>query len=200
MFSAALQPSTVSLFSSTGSDPLALFSVHKDDSLPVDSFIGLLHDRLSQPPPPAPAVLITPQHSQYQEDDSELYGYCLDQTVLHIQSPTITTTYIQSPPVLNYSSSFNGLGIKHPWVHLQVRNLSKEWAFEVGIVDLSARVGIIRLSTFQVHFFSPLKNNVYSDVYLLSYGLWSFYQKFDFITSFCWHHYTQGTGLGTTAT
>jgi len=159
MFSTALQPSTVSLFSSTGSDPLALFCVHKDDSLPVDSFVVLLHDRLSQPPPPAPAVLITPQHSQYQEDNSELYGYCLDQTVLHIQSPTITTTYIQSPPVFNYlpgsygSSSVDGLGIKHPWIHLQVRNLSKEWAFEVGIVDLSARVGILRLSTFQVRFF-----------------------------------------------
>jgi hypothetical protein len=206
MFSTALQSSTVSLFSSTGSDPLALFSVHKDDSLPVDSFVVLLHDRLSQPPPPAPAILITPQHSQYQDDNSELYGYCLDQTVLHIQSPTITTTYIQSPPVLNNlpgnsgSSSVDGLGIKHPWIHLQVRNLSKEWAFEVGIVDLSARVGILRLSTFQVHFFSPFKNNVYYDVCLLSCGLWSFYWKFDFITSFCWHHCTQGTGIGTTAT
>ncbi|EDR08067.1 uncharacterized protein LACBIDRAFT_297729 [Laccaria bicolor S238N-H82] len=149
MFSTALQPSIISLFSSTGSDPLALFSVHKDDLLPADSFVVLLHDRLSQPPPPAPAVLITLQHFQYQEDDSESYGYCLDQTVLHIQSPTITTTYIQSPPVLNNSSGVNGLGIKHPWIHLQVRNLSKEWAFEVGIVDLSARVGILRLSTFQ---------------------------------------------------
>lgn len=160
MFSTALQPSIISLFSSTGSDPLALFSVHKDDLLPADSFVVLLHDRLSQPPPPAPAVLITPQHFQYQEDDSESYGYCLDQTVLHIQSPTITTTYIQSPPVLNNSSGVNGLGIKHPWIHLQVRNLSKEWAFEVGIVDLSARVGILRLSTFQVHFLSPFKNDV----------------------------------------
>ena len=36
-------------------------------------------------------------------------------------------------------------------MHLQVRNLGREWAFEVGIVDQAGRVGIVRLSTFQVN-------------------------------------------------
>ena len=36
---------------------------------------------------------------------------------------------------------------------LQVRNLGREWAFEVGIVDHTGRVGTDRLSTFQVKLF-----------------------------------------------
>jgi hypothetical protein len=43
-------------------------------------------------------------------------------------------------------------------MHLQVRNLGREWAFEVGIVDHAGRVGIVRLSTFQVNsFFFPIQ-------------------------------------------
>ncbi|KAF9528359.1 hypothetical protein CPB83DRAFT_854469, partial [Crepidotus variabilis] len=34
-------------------------------------------------------------------------------------------------------------------MHLQVRNLGREWSFEVGIVDQAGQIGIIRLSTFQ---------------------------------------------------
>lgn len=45
------------------------------------------------------------------------------------------------------------LGIEHPWIHLQVRNLHREWSFEVGIVDRSGREGVVRCSTFQVYIF-----------------------------------------------
>ncbi|KAF7790501.1 hypothetical protein EIP86_001456 [Pleurotus ostreatoroseus] len=130
MFSSAVQPPLVSLFSSTSSEPLGLFSTHVDHSLPADSFIALLDDTTSQPQPQSPAKLIASPQNHDDEESGE--GYTLNQTVLHMQSPTIRTTYIRSPPV-------GTLGMKHPWIHLQVRNMEKEWSFEVGIVDRAGR-------------------------------------------------------------
>ena len=151
LFPASVQPSIVSLFSSTGSDPLTLFRTSVDKSLPSDSFLHFLHDQYSSPPPPPPGSLLhLPKISEQQEDNYPSHGYELDQTVLHIQSPTIQTTYIQCPKSDDKS---NALGVRHPWMHLQVRNLGREWAFEVGIVDHAGRMGIVRLSTFQVNFF-----------------------------------------------
>ncbi|KAF8960366.1 hypothetical protein BDZ97DRAFT_1665912 [Flammula alnicola] len=153
LFSSAVQSSTISLFSSTGSDPLSLFGTSTDKALPADSFIHLLHDGLSSPLPTSPRSLLRlPTLDDKEDDDSQNKGYQLDQTVLHIQSPTIRATYIQCPPItptFGVRDRSGGLGIKHPWMHLQVRNLSREWAFEVGIVDHAGRAGTIRLSTFQ---------------------------------------------------
>lgn len=154
LLSAAVQPSIVSLFSSTGSDPLALFSSVTDKTLPTDSFVHLLHDRLSSPTPTSPKTLLRLPALDGRDDlDPHLRGRELEQSVLHIQSPTIPTTYIQCPPITSSfasSGKSHGLGIKHPWIHLQIRNLAREWSFEVGIVDQAGRMGIIRLSTFQV--------------------------------------------------
>ncbi|KAI0676566.1 hypothetical protein C8Q78DRAFT_998348 [Trametes maxima] len=148
MFSASVQPSTVSLFSSTGSDPLGLFSTHADPSLPADSFICSLNDATSEPAPPPPRSIIPVQ------ENSEGPDYALKQTVLHIQSPTVRTTFIRCPPGETRSpegtvTCHDHLGLKHPWIHFQVRNLRREWAFEVGIVDQSGREGIVRCATFQ---------------------------------------------------
>lgn len=156
MFATSIQPSIVSLFSSTGSNPLALFAVHKDSSLPSDSVVHLLNDSSMSPPPPSPAALISPPCL---EENSS--GYSLDQSVLHIQSPTLRTTFIQCPPTNESLRSSvgasgsravrgNDLGMKHPWMHIQVRNLGREWSFEVGLVDQSGRLGVVRCSTFQV--------------------------------------------------
>ena len=72
-------------------------------------------------------------------------GYTLSQTVLHLQSPTLRTTSVQCPPTAE-----GVLGLKHPWIHVQVRNMAREWSFEVGVVDRAGREGVIRCSTFQV--------------------------------------------------
>lgn len=153
LFAASVQPSIISLFSSTSSEPLTLFRTSVDKSLPSDSFLHFLHDQYSNPPPPPPGSLLhLPNISE--QDNSPNYGYELDQTVLHIQSPTIQTTYIHSPKAESRDRS-NTLGVKHPWMHLQVRNLGREWSFEVGIVDHAGRAGVVRLSTFQVNFFFP---------------------------------------------
>ena len=163
LFSTSVQPSIMSLFSSTGSDPLALFRTSLDKSLPSDSFLHFLHDQYSHPPPPPPGSLLHLPNISEQDNNNNSnnikspnhddgHGYELDQTVLHIQSPTIQTTYIQCPKIESRDTA-GSLGVKHPWMHLQVRNLGREWAFEVGIVDHAGRVGIVRLSTFQVNFF-----------------------------------------------
>jgi Protein of unknown function (DUF667) len=150
MFSGAYQPSLISLFSSTNSDPIALYSTHTDHELPSDSFIHVLNDQSSLPPPEQSRTLISEGQEMLQN---------LDQNVLHIQSPTLPTTYIRCPPAQwskskNTQSSVNrragDLGIKHPWMHLQVKNLGRQWSFEVGVVDHAGREGIIRFSTFQV--------------------------------------------------
>jgi len=158
MFASSVQPSIVSLFSSTGSDPLNLFSAHTDPSLPADSLIHLLKDSSSLPSPPPPGTLIS-----LPSFDETTSGYSLEQTVLHIQSPTISTTFIQCPPFnpsprkcLGASGArpagIHHLAMKHPWFHMQVRNLGREWSFEIGLVDQSGRSGVVRCSTFQVWF------------------------------------------------
>lgn len=154
MFAASVQPALVSLFSSTGSDPLALFATHTDTELPADSVVCLLEDASSTPVPMSPATLISPPALNHAvgADRERAEGYALSQTVLHLQSPTLRTTYVRSPP-----NPEHALGLKHPWVHLQVRNLGREWSFEAGIVDRAGREGVARFSTFQVLylFFSP---------------------------------------------
>ncbi|KAF7319123.1 Cilia-and flagella-associated protein 20 [Mycena chlorophos] len=145
MFLNTVQPETVSLFSSTGSEPLALFSVARDESLPAESFVHLLHDKSSLPAAREPCTAITPPEIQPAADsEEERRGLCLSQTVLHMQSPTLHTTYIRCP-----SSKASILGLKHPWLHIQARDMGREWSFEVGLVDRLGGTGIVRVSTFQ---------------------------------------------------
>ncbi|KAG2748887.1 hypothetical protein P692DRAFT_20833416 [Suillus brevipes Sb2] len=81
------------------------------------------------------------------DHDEPNIGYGLHQTVLHIQSPTLRMTFIRSPP--HTGPGDRELGLKHKWFHLQVRNLGREWSFDIGIVDKMGRRGVIRCSTFQ---------------------------------------------------
>jgi len=145
MFSRSFQPSIVSLFSSTGSDPFTgLWSVKTDDTLPEDSFIHFLNDENSLPTSPRDQNLVPDDDA-----DSSRQMTRLDQTVLHLQSPTLPTTFIRCPSV------GSDLHLKHPWLHIQVKRLGREWSFEVGIVDHAGREGAIRCSTFKVTAFLP---------------------------------------------
>ncbi|KAG2143036.1 hypothetical protein DEU56DRAFT_793089 [Suillus clintonianus] len=145
MFTNTVQPNIISLFSSTSSEPLSLFSQQVDGSLAADSFIHFLNDASSLPPPSPPAVLCS--MPPLDDQDEPNIGYSLHQTVLHIQSPTLRMTFIQSPP--NTGPGDRDLGLKHKWLHLQVRNMGREWSFDIGIVDKSGRRGVVRCSTFQ---------------------------------------------------
>lgn len=167
LFSNSIQPGLVSLYSSTGSDPLYLWSSHVDAALTSDSFITHLNDAESLPPPSPPKQLLSPPSldpsTASDPQTEERPGHELDQTVLHIQSPTLRTTYIRCPPegwTIHQANTGRGidrksgrkgdLGLKHPWMYVQVRNLAREWSFEVGLVDQGGREGIVRCSTFQV--------------------------------------------------
>jgi hypothetical protein len=162
MFKTTVQPSLVSLFSSVGSHPLQLFSTHVDVQLPEDSLIQLLNDATSLPTPLAPGRLLhppqlplNPRSASPQEKEELTHSHerkVLSSTVLHIQSPTLRTTFIHAPPL----GSSIGLGLKHTWMHLQVRNMTKEWAFEVGLVDVLGQEGRVRFATFQVRSSSSL--------------------------------------------
>ncbi|KAG0706946.1 hypothetical protein DFH29DRAFT_899286 [Suillus ampliporus] len=145
MFTNTVQPNVVSLFSSTSSEPLSLFSQQRDGSLAADSFIHFLNDVSSLPHPSSPAVLCS--IPALDDHDETNIGYGLHQTVLHIQSPTLRMTFIKSPP--NTGPGEGDLGLKHKWLHLQVRNMGREWSFDIGIVDKSGRRGVVRCSTFQ---------------------------------------------------
>ena len=156
MFSGSFQPAIVSLFSSTGSDPLCLWSLKTDPSLPADSFACFLNDSESTPTPPDPAVLISPHPVAADTGDGQInnsqgMGYTLTQTVLHMQSPSLTSTYLQCPPQGRHMGREGDLGLKHPWMHIQVRNIGRPWSFELGLVDWSGKEGVVRCSTFQVY-------------------------------------------------
>lgn len=139
MFRQSIQPSTVSLLSSVGSSPFhGLWTMNTDAKLPEDSFIVVMNDSLMSPEVhnEARKPITLPN-----ECDGGP-GKQLDCPVIHIQSPTIRSTYILAPQT-------GELSLNHTWLHLQVRNLHKEFAFEVGVVDSANRRGRLRWSTFQ---------------------------------------------------
>ena len=160
MFKTTVQSSLVSLFSSVGSHPLQLFSTHVDVQLPEDSLIQLLNDATSLPAPLVPGQQLHPPNlpqkpcaTSTQDEEKSTHsceGKVLSSTALHIQSPTLRTTFIHSPPL----GSGMSLGLKHVWMHLQVRNMTKEWAFEIGLVDVLGQEGRVRFATFQVCVFT----------------------------------------------
>jgi Protein of unknown function (DUF667) len=141
MFRSCVQPPIISLLSSVGSSPLhGLWSTSTDLKLPEDSFITFIDDN-------SPDSLGSEDSDRrklinIQDDCGGGKGKQLNCQVIHIQSPTIGSTYLLSPPT-------GELSLNHSWLHLQIRNLRKEFAFEVGIVDSSNRNGRIRWSTFQ---------------------------------------------------
>ncbi|KDQ07419.1 hypothetical protein BOTBODRAFT_609848 [Botryobasidium botryosum FD-172 SS1] len=147
MFLSIVQPPLLTLFSSSSSHPLSLFSTHTDPSHPSDSLAVLLYDGTglpaSKPEQPSRERL-----ELVQPPDSIKDGSCAH-TVLQIQSPVLNKTYIRCPPANSVWNYKGGLGIKLPWVHIQVRDLARDWSFEIGVVDAAGREGKIRCSTFQ---------------------------------------------------
>ncbi|KAF8307181.1 hypothetical protein DL93DRAFT_152168 [Clavulina sp. PMI_390] len=137
MFRNQFQSSVISLFSSTGSQPLGLWRSEVDVGLPKDSHITLISDS-------ADPKELSDALDYVSLEEGEAMSKTLVHPILHIQSPTLNSTFIRCP-----SSSNDSLGIMLPWLHIQFRNLYKPWAFEVGISDSSRHQGAIRYSTFQ---------------------------------------------------
>ncbi|CUA73245.1 hypothetical protein RSOLAG22IIIB_10659 [Rhizoctonia solani] len=147
MFASTVQPASVSLFSSVGSHPLQLFSVSTDPSLPTDSLIHFLNDHTGLPLPKAGVQLVELPEYHTSGSDDQLISQDLACTVLHIQSPTLRTTFIRCPPFEDGSKQ--SLGLTHQWLHMQIRDIGREFSFEIGLIDSAGRAGVIRCSTFQ---------------------------------------------------
>lgn len=154
MFAHTVQPPLISLLNSSAVPALSpLWTAHTDAQLPEDSTVCVLMDdepaskenfkpvdegwATSQqtqdtPQPGAGATAFIPKHTTIG---------ALAQPVIHLQSPTIRTTYIHASP----------LGLTLPWLGLQFRRLgTRECAVEVGVVDAHGNAGRIRCSSFQV--------------------------------------------------
>lgn len=169
MFSSMVQPPVLSLFSSSASHPVlgSLFEAIVDPDLQEDSCVCLLDDATSQPAPPPPIALLAQTDREYKP---------IVHRVLHIQSPNIRKTYLRCPS----KDRPEGLGVKLPWLHLQVKNLEREWSFDVGLVDVRGREGRVRCSTFQVsgvRLFcwtaSRVNDSSLNDLAVGAYAVWS---------------------------
>ena len=142
LFGDIVQPESLSLFSSTSSDPLALWGLHRDPELEEDSGIQLLNDATNNV---ASSDLGETSAAFKLRVEPAARGNS-SETVLHIQSPAIRNTFICSPPSLDAE-----LAIKLPYISFQLRPIgnARPFAFEVGIKDRAGRTGILRFSSFQ---------------------------------------------------
>lgn len=140
MFKNEVQSSHLSIFSSTGSHPLWFWHTETDPGLPKDSHATLMDDAED---------IDTSRNLDYiQLEENEAQSISLSHPVLHMQSPALSGTFIRCP-----SSMSESLGIVLPWLHFQVRNLGKPWAFEIGVSDTLGHQASIRCCTFQVRSF-----------------------------------------------
>jgi hypothetical protein len=153
----ALQPPLMTLLSSSSHPSISpLWTTHTDSSLPSDSFITTLPDTSygSEAEASSSSRVYVSKHPTR----GEIVG-----SVIHIQSPTVGTTYLQCGESLTEyrrrvdkgkARAGEGpmpLGIELGWVGLQVRRLGRrEFAFEIGLVDTKGREGVVRCSSFKV--------------------------------------------------
>lgn len=137
-----VQPGSLSLFSSTSANPLALWLTQEDPDLEDDSGIRLVVDATDAVAAADPGIAPTPL--RLKTNDVTRVACC--EPVLHIQSPAIRNTFIRSPPQDNAE-----LCIRSPHISFQFRTLGvhRTFAFEVGIKDQGGQRGVFRVSRFQ---------------------------------------------------
>lgn len=142
LFGDVVQPESLSLFSSTSSDPLALWAVHQNADLPEDSGIRLLIDETDDTAQNDPGIT----HESFILRKQDAPKGCSSEPVLHIQSPAIRNTFIRSPP-----SPITELAIELAHISFQFRGVgsARPFAFEIGIKDECGLQGTIRISSFQ---------------------------------------------------
>ncbi|SOV04954.1 uncharacterized protein UDID_02996 [Ustilago sp. UG-2017a] len=150
-----VQPESLSLFSSTSSNPFALWALHQDPDLEEDSGIRLLIDSTDVTALHDAGI---PVDSFKLRSDEPIRGSC-SEPVLHIQSPSIRGTFIRSPP-----NKDTQLGIKLPYLTFQFRPIGsfRPFLFEVGIIDERHQQARIRVSSFQVEpklYFKPAQDD-----------------------------------------
>ena len=107
LFGDVVQPESLSLFTSTSSDPFVLWALHQDHDLEEDSGIRLLVDANDEVALADPGIV----SESFQLRSSPTSRGACSEPVLHIQSPAVRNTFIRSPP-----SAEDQLGIQLPYL------------------------------------------------------------------------------------
>lgn len=150
------QPSLISLFSSTSSNPtlLAHLEAAKDSN---ESFISLLDDGTDE----RETLLAWNGSSQAdlqarsaslvaQRDSAGTALQHLRGQVLHLQAPDCRTTYIRFGSLDKGKCKEDGLGVHLPVVHFQLKELGQEMYLDIAVVDDKDEMTVVRCSTWQV--------------------------------------------------
>ncbi|KAH9815631.1 hypothetical protein DFH28DRAFT_1057571 [Melampsora americana] len=163
MYKETIQSSPLVLFSSLPiSSPFQYSSISIDSDLIQDSFISLLNDQTSQSISiyrsnhskiSNPIKLEEIIHKTNQDENCKILGSndtldSIRSIVLHLQSPNCKSTFIRFPG-LNLNGKNEKLGIKLPFLHLQLKFLNHHFLFEIEIQDECANLMRIRCSSFQ---------------------------------------------------
>ncbi|BGP16131.1 hypothetical protein JCM10213_006065 [Rhodosporidiobolus nylandii] len=158
-----VQPTVLSLFSSTSSDPTLLAHLKTDSATPSDSFISLLYDSgdshetllawsaSSAADLAARTASLATQRSNQDEGASEDAPPLkqLSGKVLHLQAPDCRTTSVRWGSWQEENWRKEGLGIELPVLHLQVKDLGQTMYVDVGILGEKGDVTLVRFSTWQ---------------------------------------------------
>ncbi|BGP32043.1 hypothetical protein JCM10296v2_003822 [Rhodotorula toruloides] len=150
------QPSLISLFSSTSSNPTLLGHLEAAKGS-NESFIALLEDATdgqetllawtgsSQADLQARSASLAAQRDSSGTTLQHLRGH-----VLHLQAPDCRTTCIRFGSLDKGKWKEDGLGIELPVVHLQLKELGREMYVDVAVVDDKDEMTVVRSSTWQL--------------------------------------------------
>ncbi|BGP24614.1 proteophosphoglycan 5 [Rhodotorula toruloides] len=149
------QPSLISLFSSTSSNPTLLARVETAKGS-NESFVSLIHDATdgretllawngsSQADLEARSASLAAQRDSGGKGLQHVCGH-----VLHLQAPDCRTTYIRFGSLDRGKWKEDGLGVELPVVHFQLKELGQEMYVDVAVVDDEDEMTVVRCSTWQ---------------------------------------------------
>ena len=140
MFASSVQPSVLSLFSSTASDPLLLATHASTSAFPADALVALLSDSTDT----CTSTPTAPPNLHLQGKGADVARGNLRSRVLHLQAPDILSTWVR------WGSSRSPLGIQLPVLVFQVKDLGLPFVLQVGVRDERGARAVLRTSTFQV--------------------------------------------------
>ncbi|GAA6056791.1 hypothetical protein JCM3770_002801 [Rhodotorula araucariae] len=151
-----VQPCTISLFSSTSSQPTLLATCVSATDADADSFVSLLDDATD-----SRETLLASNGSTAAELSARVQSLArlrrglpvgakdLSDQVLHLQAPDCRTTSVRWGSLSAVTWPEEGLGVELPALHFQLKHLEQTVYIDVAVVDQQDDVTIVRCSTFQ---------------------------------------------------
>ncbi|BGP40037.1 hypothetical protein JCM10449v2_003995 [Rhodotorula kratochvilovae] len=157
LLDSVIQPSIISLFSSTSTHPTLLATCVPGTDAVTDSFVSLLDDATD-----SRETLLAWSGSSAAELSARVESLArlrrglpaqakdLDGQVLHLQAPDCRTTSVRWGSFSPETWRRDGLGVELPVLHFQLKHLEQTMYIDVAVVDEQDEVIIVRCSTFQV--------------------------------------------------